>query len=134
MSKRPLEDEIRLGDVRVDWDLILPGLRVIKDGGNCDWRVEDIYTMCRNEEAYAYMFEGGFAIVQRTQNPLTLEIELHFHAVYSEMKGSCLKYIPFFEALASEVGATSLTMESDKNIFEKYGWEVDHIRYKRSLP
>lgn len=129
----PFEDEITAGDVRVDWERILPGLLEVKENAKADWRPEDIYTMCRNQEAHLFLFDGGFVICGREQNRFTLAIELFLYVVYSNRRDSCAKFLPYFEGLARQIGATSLTMQSPRGVFESFGWEVEQICYKRSL-
>jgi hypothetical protein len=134
MTPLPFEDEIRVGDVRRDWERIVRGLQKVKDKGGADWRLEDIYALCRNNEAVLYLFDGGFCVCGRTQNRFTLAIELHIYALYSERKESCFKYLPYLEGLAKEVGASCLTMQSPRDGFATCGWDIEHISYKRSLP
>jgi hypothetical protein len=131
----PCEEHITVGDVRRDWDLVLPGLMVIHDTMKPAWRPEDMYALCRNGEAYLYLYDEGFAIVGRVCNTFSLEIELHVYAMYSEGRESCLKYLPFFQGLAKEVGATKITMETShkQEAMERYGWEIEYSRYKRSV-
>ena len=135
MSKLPFEDEILAGDVRAEWDNVLPRLLEIKERFGAHWRTEDIYAMCRNEEAFLYMFQGGFVIAGRVRNGFSLKVELHLYAVFSERKDSCMQYMPFFEGLAKEIGAESITMESSRSqeAFMRYGFTPEYTRYKRSL-
>ena len=133
MTALPLEDEVFVSDVRQEWDNVLPGLLEIKNRFEPYWRPEDIYALCRNGDAYLYMFEGGFVIAGRTVNRYNLEVELHIYAMHSKLKDGCTRYLPFFEGLARQIGAKAMTMESARNGFLKRGWEKDYIRYKRSL-
>lgn len=135
MERLPFEDEISVGDVRRDWDNILPALQRIKVEQEASWRTEDIYALCIQERAFLYLFEGGFAIVGRVQDPYTLEIELHLYAVSSTRKTSCVGLMPFLNGLAKQVGATSITMETNHRMetMKTYGWQPVHTKYKRSV-
>ena len=130
---RRMENEVRVGDVRVDWELIRPGLEIVKEKGNAEWRLEDVYALCRNGDAFLYIVDEGFSIVRRVVNSFTLEIELFIMVSFSTGECNIKKFQPYLEDLAKEIGATSMTLQSPRRGLERHGWEIEQINYKWRL-
>lgn len=123
-----------LGDIRQLWSQIKPALFEIQKDQEPDWIPEDIYHWVQSGQATLYANDDGFAIVQRGQNPVTNAIYLLLLICYSwDGKQNITDYMAEFEALALSANASYLEVGSKRRGFERVGFEIDHIVYRRSV-
>ena len=128
------EKELLLGDIRQLWNRIRPALDQIKAEQNTDWIPEDIYHWVMAGQATLYATDDGFAIVQRGQNEVTGEIFLRLLICYSWDGTQNIKdYMAAFENLARSVRASYMEVLSNRRGFERVGFEIGHIVYKRRV-
>ena len=123
-----------LGDIRQLWHRIKPALEEIQQYQEPDWIPEDIYHWVQSGQATLYVTDDGFAIVQRGQNVVTSQIYLLLLICYSWDGTQNIKdYTAAFDELARSVNASYLEVGSKRRGFERLGFEIDHIVYRRSV-
>jgi hypothetical protein len=124
--------ELQLTDIRKVWEAIRPGLAEIREEMRADWRLEDVYALCFLGKATLYTAAEGFVILVRMTNEFTGEPYLYVMACYG--RGMVQeRYWPDIEMIARQAGCGYVELLSPRRGFERTGWELEHVCYRRRL-
>ena len=103
-------------DVRDCWDIIKPGLAAMKAELNSDWRLEDVYASCVNQQAFIYTdqerTENGFLIVQSQHIPFKTGRKLLLWIAFDPVENSAMQYQSELEQLAKSTGHTEIEIQT----------------------
>jgi len=125
--------KLKATDIRQVWDDVQPGLQVIKNRFNPEWRTEDIYADCVSGNATLYMADGGFFVMRVDVERFTGQSTLFIWIVYGKAEDEWESYLDEIETLARSVGAKSISFESPRKGYQKKGFEIENIKYRRLL-
>lgn len=130
------EEMLEATDIRKVWETVRPGLEEIRAEMRADWRPEDLYAMCVNGQATLYTDPGasrGFVVVSRLQNEFTGEPYLYVHAAWAPGERVGEVYLPQIEEIARKAGARFIEILSPRRGFERTGWNLEHVCYRRRV-
>lgn len=119
-------------DVRIAWDSIRHGLDQVRTQMHADWRPEDVYALCLWGKASLYTAPEGFVVLVRMQNEFTSEPYLYVMAAHGDGMVQ-EKYWPQIEHMARQAGCAYVECLSPRRGFERTGWTVEHVCYRRRL-
>jgi hypothetical protein len=127
-------DSLALANIREAWGEIRPGLEHVRQRTEAPWRVEDVYAACLVGQAFLYVGEPGFIVVQPQEDKLSGEPELLVWVAYSSDHGSVDRFQPAVDALARDKGFKKLVMWSTRPGWEKNdGWKAVATVYERAV-
>ena len=126
-----------IGDIREDWDSVRPCLELLlEECTNLSFRMEDVYAEVVAEKAVYWKAPEGFVIstteVDRFTNRKTFFIWIA--CAYERGNRNMLKYYPFFQSLAKELGMEALEVRTAhiaiQPILLGAGWKMDTVIYR----
>lgn len=120
-------------DIRTVWGQVRPGLEAIAQQMRADWRPEDIYALCVNRQATLYTAPEGFVVVSKLVNEHTTRPYLYVHAAWAGGEQVQEHYWPQLAALARSAGAGYVECLSPRRGFERTGWTLEHVCYRREV-
>jgi hypothetical protein len=126
---------MRMVDVRAVWDRVLPGLLAILRKCAADWRPEDVYSRLVSGEWSLFMAEGvdGFAVFSQYVSPYTLEKRLVVECCYFDGDDLWSRFEPELMQLARDVGAVCVECRSTRLGYQRKGWQVADILYRKEV-
>jgi hypothetical protein len=129
-----MNDQLVLKDIREVWEAIRPGVEHTRLKTEAPWRAEDIYATCVVGQAFVYVGETGFIIVQPKTDPFTGQPEMFIWVAYAEGEGNVLRFQAAVDELARDHDYTKMTMWSTRPGWEKaVGWNAVATVYERHL-
>jgi hypothetical protein len=133
MNDGKIMDKLKKIDIRTVWEEIRPKLETIREEMRADWRPEDLYALCVNEHAALFAEQGeGFVILQRLFNVTLQAHYLYIVAAWGEGFAR-QKHWPRIEALGRTEGCAYVEALSLRRGFERTGWSLEHVCYRRRL-
>ena len=125
---------ITRADVATVQNIVLHGLECIKSGGFVDWSPWQVLNKCASGEWHLLMIgEERFMIISLNINTFTDERFLCMEAVYCQGFNDIVTVLPEIDQLAREMGCAYIEMQSNRKGFERTGWTVHDISYRRRL-
>jgi hypothetical protein len=127
---------LKITDIRSCWEEVKPGLLAIAQKCAAEWRVEDVYARCLAGEWTLFMGPevDGFLILSqysdRYRNEKRLVVECAYHDGALDPFAT---YEPFLFATARQIGAVCIEFTSPRRGFEKKGWSVTDITYRKEV-
>jgi hypothetical protein len=119
-------------DIRTAWEAVRRGMEQIRTEMRADWRLEDIYALCLWGKATLYTAPEGFVILVRMENEFTAEPYLYVLACHGAGPVQ-ERYWPELERIAREAGCRYVECLSPRRGFERTGWDLEHVCYRRRL-
>lgn len=119
------------------WDLVKPGLEIVRQKSSDGWLCEDVYTELRAGRSTLHIgdVEGdyaGFVVLTPTQGYDSMR--LFIWAAYNATDKDMIKeFLPELKSMAKKIKAKKLTFSSCRKGWDKrmaqYGFEPTFTRY-----
>jgi len=121
-------------NIRVVWDQVKPGLELTQQKINAPWRIEDVYSACLVGQAFLYLGDPGFVIVQPQEDRLSGIPELLVWVAFSREQHSVERFQAAVDTIARDGGFKKLVMWSNRPGWAKVpGWSEVARVYERRL-
>lgn len=123
-------------DIRQCWEQVKPGLEVIARKCDAEWRIEDVYAKCRAGEWTLFVLAdgSGFIVLCQYQDVYKLQKRLAVECFYHTGEVDPFElYEPFVFEQARKIGAQFVEFHSPRCGFERKGWEVVDMIYRREV-
>ena len=128
-------------DVREVWDIVRPGLEVVSEDQQPDWRLEDVYASLVNGQSHLLMDPSrtisGFMVVQSAPVPFRKASKMIIWIAYDPVPDSLASYALELEALARKTGHTQIEfLTPHKGLWslgESYGYKLKWATLNKTL-
>ncbi len=126
-----------VGNIREDWDRMRPHIEfLLDDCPNLAFRVEDVYAEVVAENAVYWKAPEGFVVSTTEVNRFTGQKTFFIWIACAYKRGdrNMLKYYPFFQALAKELGMEALEVQTSHEAIQPIlldaGWYLETVVYR----
>jgi hypothetical protein len=117
-----MDADLKLADIRTEWDRIRPAIERLIQKGGAAFRAEDVYAAVVTGSAHLYTGATGFVVVQPDKDKIT-------------GSGNVARFQPAIDRLAIENGYHKLVMSSPRKGWERVkGWRKVTTLFERDLP
>lgn len=127
-------------DVREVWDVIVDGLREVKQKTDAEWRPEDVYHSILKGESFLFMDSSdpeSFVVLSEYKHQYLSERVLVCDIAWNKTGDAIDRYQSELEELAIQSGAKYLEFSSPrlgfKKVADKHGYEVVCTIYRKPL-
>lgn len=125
---------LRLADIRAEWESIKPGLETMRARFGPDWRVEDVYAACVSGQAFLYVGDCGFVVLQADRCKVTGEPLMLIWLAYADERGSIERYQAEVDRIARDGGFGRMVLWSRRKGWARVpGWTEVATVYERRL-
>ena len=126
-----------LGNIREDWDYIRPCLdSLLETCPDLSFRVEDVYAEVVAEQAVYWKAPEGFVVSTTEVDQFTGKktFLIWIACAYKRGNRNMLKYYPFFQSVAKQLGMEALEVRTPHNAIQPLlldaGWKIDTVVYR----
>lgn len=127
-------------DIRDVWDVIVDGLREVKEKTDAEWRPEDIYHSVLSGKSFLFMDSSdaeSFVVLSEYKHSYLGERVLVCDIAWNKTGDAIDRYQPQLEEIALEAGAKYLEFSSPrigfKKVAEKHGYDTVCTIYRKPL-
>lgn len=130
-----MDADLKLADIRTEWDRIRPAIERLIQKGGAAFRAEDVYAAVVTGSAHLYTGATGFVVVQPDKDKITGEATLLVWIAWASGSGNVARFQPAIDRLAIENGYHKLVMSSPRKGWERVkGWRKVTTLFERDLP